>query len=394
MNEGVTMAFELAGREVDIVWHGRRARAFVPTPLAQRDLTVSTATLRRTTRAVAEIEHAASDMTTEFEPLARLLIRSEGVASSFIEGILAPVVDIVLVEEHLAHGGSVAAWVAANLAAVTEAVGSASGDAPLTSEMLGEWHRTLMAGSPVPERYVGTYRTEQGWIGGTDPTVANLVTPPAEEIEGLVSDLVEFVNRDDLDLDPVTQAGIAHAQFEIVHPFADGNGRIGRMLVAWMLTRRLSLVAPPPVSVAIAGDVGGYASGLTMYRFGQLDKWVSWFADAVRSGGRAQSQLVKEVEGLKGRWRQRLASPDTPLRSDATAWVAVDLLPRHLVLTSPIVAAELGISNKVAIDALEDLVSAGVLLDYGRVAPLRRGQPPRLFVSRELLALAGSSPLR
>jgi Fic family protein len=84
------------------------------------------------------------------------------------------------------------------------------------------------------------------------------VTPPPNELSALLDDLIAYVNRDDVD--PVAQAAVSHAQFEIIHPFGDGNGRVGRVLVAWVLTRRLALLVPPPVSVAIAADVAGSAS--------------------------------------------------------------------------------------------------------------------------------------
>jgi Fic family protein len=261
----------------------------------------------------------------------------------------------------------------------------------LSVEALCQWHRTLMTGSPTTERYVGVVRNEQGWIGGHDPTDAVLVTPPPVELDTLLNDLVHNING--ADTDPVAQAGIAHAQFEIIHPFADGNGRVGRVLVAWILTKRLSLVVPPPVSVAIAADVGGYSSGLVLYRFGQHDQWVQWFADAVRRGSRSQRQLVSAVEALKAHWQERLSGGDRVLRSDATAWAVLGLLPRHLVLTTDLVTKELGVTNKGALDALRQLAERNVLLNYGTVT-LGRGQPSKLYVSRELLALAGSNPLR
>jgi hypothetical protein len=168
---------------------------------------------------------------------------------------------------------------------------------------------------------------------------------------------------------------------------------VGRVLVAWILAKRLSLVTPPPVSSAIAADVGGYTAGLVLYRFAQLDQWVQWFADTVQGGGRAQTQLIAEVSALKTRWRERLGRGDRVLRSDATAWRVLDLLPRHLVLTTDVLTNELGVTNKGALDALRQLAEAGVLLDYGTVTR-GRGQPSKLYVSKELLALAGSNPLR
>jgi hypothetical protein len=140
---------EPAGVEVPIVWRGRRVLAFVPTPLADRDLTLDARTVADAARAQAAVEHGAESMPEDFAALARFLLRAEGVASSFIEGVTAPVVEIVLAEADESGSPSAAAWVAANLAAVTEAIAEAHAG-PLTVGSLGAWHRTLMTGSPTP----------------------------------------------------------------------------------------------------------------------------------------------------------------------------------------------------------------------------------------------------
>lgn len=385
---------EPQGVEVRIVWRGRLARAFVPARLADRDLTLGSDTVARTARAQAAVEHGAETMPADYAALARLLLRAEGVASSFIEGVTAPVIDIVLAETDDHAGPSAAAWVAANLAAVTEALEEAHAG-PLTVENLCRWHRTLMTGSPTPARHVGVVRTDQGWIGGTSPLDAHVVTPPPEYLPDLLDDLVAYVNG--ADADPVGVAAIAHAQFELIHPFADGNGRVGRVLIAWVLARRLSLVTPPPVSTRIAADVGGYGSGLVLFRLGDHERWVRWFADAVSGAGRAQQELVAAAQELRRAWDDRLRSPregTRRLRSNAAAWRALDLVPRHLVLTGPLVARELGVPLKSANAALHDLVDAGVLVDHGSLPAAGRGRPRRLYTSPELLSLTGSNPLR
>jgi Fic family protein len=383
------VAAEPAGVEVPIVWRGRRARAVVPALLAERDLAFDEATVVRTVRARAELEHAAEELPDDVAALARLLLRAEGVASSFIEGVTAPVVDIVLAESLDGEEHTPASWVAANLAAVSDAIDAAH-DAPLTVDTLCRWHRTLMAGSPTPDRFVGVLRDEQGWIGGTSPLDAHLVTPPPDHVPALMGDLLRYVARDDIE--PVAQAAIAHAQFEIIHPFADGNGRIGRVLVASILVRRLSLLTAPPVSARLAADVGGYTSGLTLFRMGDHRSWVRWFADAVSGAGRAQRDLVEQVARLGALWERRL--DDAGVRRDATARRVLGLLPSHLVMTASTVAQRLDVPRKTALAALVSLADAGVLVEHGDLRRVGAGRPSRLFVSAELLGLAGASPLR
>jgi hypothetical protein len=154
----------------------------------------------------------------------------------------------------------------------------------------------------------------------------------------------------------------------------------------------LALLVPPPVSVAIAADVAGYSSGLALYRFSDHRKWITWFGNVVASGGRAQRALIASVEQIKHRWRDQLA--DTARRSDAAIFDALELLPRHPLLTSRILSDELGISRKASLATLHRLVAVGILTEHGTISRATAGQPASLFVSRDLLGLAGSNPLR
>lgn len=369
----------MGGREVPISWNGRRVRAWVPDPLAGAELKLSETTARRTEQAAALVRRGSDELPPAWEVLARLLLRAEGVASSFIEGVRAPLADVAAAELDPSVGEA-ASWVAGNLTAVSEAI-EAAGHEALTLDQLHSWHRALMVGNPyLPAHLIGALRDAQGWIGGTSPADAALVTPPPEEVTPLLDDLVGFANR--TDLDPVTQAAVAHAQFEIVHPYADGNGRIGRVLVSWILTRRLNLVSPPPLSVRIALDRGGYLAGLTLFRLGDVDRWVEWFADVVAGAGEASIALVRSVTALQATWLERLAGA----RADAAARRVVALLPEHPVLTAAVVATALGVSERTGRSALEALAAVGIVEPF---EPARRGagRPRRWWVARELTAL-------
>ncbi|HVA05450.1 MAG TPA: Fic family protein [Acidimicrobiales bacterium] len=369
----------MGGREVEIRWNARPARAWLPDPLSDVPLDLSTKSVRQTERAAAAVVRAADRLPPNWEPLARLLLRAEGVASSSVEGLRSPLVEVAAAEVDDRAVPSSAAWVADNLEAVAQAVRSAPG-AALTVEELHRWHRRLMVHSHLPEEFRGTFRTAQGWIGGSSPRDAVYVPPPPEAVAPLMDDLVGFAHR--TDVDPVTQAAALHAQFETIHPYGDGNGRIGRVLIAWTFVRRLSVTLPPPVSVLIARDPGGYLSGLYQFRVGEVDRWVGWFAEVVERSGRATLSLVDDIGDLVDAWTAQLAD----LRADASARTLVSLLPEHPVVSAPLVAARLGVSDPTARAAIAVLAARGILreLDFKGVG---RGRPAAWFAADQLIEL-------
>lgn len=366
-----------------ITWNGIRLRAWVPAPLAGRTFELgSTRAVRLTERAAAAIV-AAGTRPVRFEPVAMLLLRSEGVASSYIEGIRTPLVDVAAAEV-----GSVlsdaASYVADNLVTVVDALRSS--DKALTHEHLWTWHRALMEErGGLPAGMVGAYRADQSWVGGTSPRDAALVPPPPEFVPELMQDLVAFANDDTLD--PVTQAAVLHAQFEIIHPFGDGNGRIGRVLIGWLLARRLRVALPPPVSVLIARDPGGYLAGLTLFRLGQLDQWVEWLATALERSSEAAGALVARSEQLLEEWRARLAG----VRADAAARGVIDILAEYPVVSATVVAVKLGISARAGQTALATLAERGILTRY-HPDVTARGRPTQYWVAHELVALVAGWP--
>lgn len=373
----------MSGREVPIRWGGRTVAAWLPDRLSERDLTLVERTVRRTEQAAAAARRGSEALPADWEALSRLLLRAEGVASSFIEGVRAPLAEVAAAELDPAIGET-AAWVADNLAAALAALAEAH-QGPLEAASLHRWHRRLMAGaSHLPAKLIGAHRDVQGWIGGTSPLDAALVTPPPEYIGPLLDDLVTFANR--TDIDPVSQAAIVHSQFEIVHPYADGNGRVGRILAGWVLTRRLRLASPPPISVRIATDRGGYLSGLTLFRIGQVDPWVAWFADVVAGAGDAATRLLRSVQDLQTVWAGRIAH----VRSDSATHRVLELLPAHPVLTASTLAAEVGVSERVARDALAVLTAHGIVERFTPVRPCGAGRPRRWWVATELLSLVSA----
>ena len=377
---------------VAVQWEGQTVRAVVPPVIASWDVELSLPTVRRTEQAAAAVLAADSVAPGTPETAARLLLRSEGLASSAIEGLRVPIADVALAEVVGQRGGTglggertevidpTAAWVADNLAVVADALAY---DGPLNEAVLLDWHRRLMVHSPTIEpRHVGAWRDTLGWVGGGTPRLAVHVAPPADLVPTAMEDLLRFAARDDLD--PVTHAAVLHAQFETIHPFADGNGRIGRVMVGWVLARRLRVEVPPPVSLQMARDVGGYQAGLTLYRQGMHDAWVAWFADAVRGAAEGVAEVLADVIVLLRGWHSDIAD----LRADATAHRIIDLLTAQPVLSAASAAAALGSSRRAAAGGLAELARRGIVTS---AAPRQsgRGRPEQWWVASDLLALVG-----
>lgn len=373
----------MAGREVTIDWNGRRVTAWVPDALVDRRIALTEPTVRRTEQAAAAAQQMTDRLPPGWDPLARLLLRGEGVASSYIEGVRAPLRDVIAAEID-PHVGESADWVA-NLVAVVGQATTAGRAAPMSVELMHRWHRRLMQGPHawLPPEMVGSFRTAQGWIGGASPLDAALVPTPPANIADLMEDLVAFLNSDSVD--PVTQAAVAHAQFECIHPYGDGNGRIGRVLVGWVLVRRLRLAVPPPLSVSIATDRGGYLAGLTQFRLDAVDPWVRWFADVVSTASDATLGLFERVLDLVTEWEDSLAT----LRADSTARRVVRLLPQQPVLSAVTVAEHLDVSERAARSALVRLSERGIIEPY--VPPHgTSGRPRHWWVAPQLLTVVAS----
>jgi Fic family protein len=246
-----------------------------------------------------------------------------------------------------------------------------------------DWHRRLMRHSGLAPELVGAFRDRQGWIGGTSPQRAAYVPPPASEVAPLVDDLLRYVNRPAADA--VAQAAIVHAQFETIHPYGDGNGRVGRLLVLWILARVLAVPTPPPVSALIARDPGGYLSGLQRFRTEPVDPWVHWFASIVDHAATASVDWAAEATGLLEGWRAQLGD----LRADATARRIVDLLPAHPVISTELVSRTLDVSDTAARTALDLLRDRGIVTDLD-VPSSRRGGRRRWWLADDLDALVRS----
>jgi Fic family protein len=221
-------------------------------------------------RALTELNATATTL-VDTEALARLLLRAESVASSYIEGLVVGGRRLLRAEAALAAGEAgldvTAEEVLGDIQAMTWAVEALASAESITLDGVLTVHERLLSHTRLSE-HAGRLRDVQNWIGGRgfNPCSAAFVPPPPDHVEGLLEDLCAFANDDSLPA--VAQAAIAHAQFETIHPFVDGNGRTGRALIHVVLRRRgLAPRILAPVSVVLATSSRAYVEGLTATRY-------------------------------------------------------------------------------------------------------------------------------
>jgi Fic family protein len=214
-------------------------------------------------------------------------------------------------------------------------------------------------------------RTEQNWVGGTgwSPLRADFVPPPESEVPRLIDNLARFVSA--TSGNAVVRAAIAHAQFETIHPFIDGNGRTGRALIHTVLRRadalRNTLI---PISTVFAGDTDAYLAGLTAFRADppRLDDWILGFAQAAELAAANAvrlsvdiSALDREVHDVLIQYRHEQGISPAKPRSDAVILRILARLAAEPVLTVDAVASRYGVSHAAAHRALVELAEAGIL---------------------------------
>lgn len=347
--------------------------AYVPDHLIGRKITLDGDVAADVADAEAAITrlNAEARALVDTEALARILLRAEAVASSRIEGLEVGARRLLHAEvvRGLKEASSdvTATEVLANIDAMAYGVEAVGPGGPITVDVLLEVHRRLLSGTRL-EQYGGRFREEQSWIGGSsyNPCSAAFVPPPDEFVEDLMADLCAFSSTDDLPA--VAQAAIAHAQFETIHPFVDGNGRTGRALIHLILRRRgLAVRVLPPVSLVLATWAQSYIDGLTQFRFvgsptspkavEGLNTWVARFAGACTRSVADATTFKDRAADLEQQWRERLGT----IRTNSATDLLLRSLPGTPILTVHSAAALIGRTYKPAAEAIQRLVDADIL---------------------------------
>jgi len=345
---------------------GDEVRAFMPAPLPPADpaLTIDGALELAHGRALAAIDrlNVAAAMVPDTQWFLYGFVRKEAVLSSQIEGTQATLEDVAAFEATNEAADphdvqEVCNYVDALTIARRE-IASAKG-LPLSTRLLCAAHKRLMKGVRGKGKLPGEIRRSQNWIGGTRPGNARFVPPPADVIAACMADLERWIHAPDA-LPPLVRAGLAHVQFETIHPFLDGNGRIGRLLIT-LLIEHWGLMRSPLLylSVAIRRRQQEYYARLAAVRTeGDWEGWTAFFLECVRIAADDGVSAATRLFALVGADRRRLLAT-----SGATVPTMrlLELLPSHPVVTVARVTRLLKTTKPTAAKAIATLSGLDIL---------------------------------
>ena len=335
----------------------------------------------------AEIAAAADDASNEIvrfdaevgaiaAPFSAILLRSESASSSEIENLTSGARAIALAE--VSKGNTPNSRLIVSNVRAMEAALALSDD--LDTSMVVDMQRVLLENSDADA--TGDFRHEQVWIGGAgiSPHGADYIAPHSDRVPGLMDDVMRFARRTDLPV--LQQVAIAHAQFETVHPFADGNGRTGRALVQAMMRRHgLTRHVTVPVSAGLLTDTRRYFSALDAYRTGDIVPIVEAFTEAAFAAVGNGRELVADLTAVSARWHAV-----TSARSGSAGRRLLDVLQRQPVINTAAAAAALGIAAVNAQAGIDRLVSDGLLRQIGSASRNRYWEAPDVLEALDAFA--------
>ncbi|SUE14169.1 mobile mystery protein B [Rhodococcus gordoniae] len=344
-------------------------RAAVPPFIAHRPVPLGGDLQALTEEAATELTRFDVEVGHITAPFASILLRTESASSSEIENLSSGARQIALAElgEHASRN---ARLIIGNVRAMRAALELS--DALDADAILRMHHALLEHDDPA---IAGRWRQQQVWIGGGSlgPHTAQFVPPHHERVPELIDDLVVFADRDDLPV--MAQIAVAHAQFETIHPFPDGNGRVGRALIQAMLRGgQLTRSVAVPVSAGLLHNTAEYFAALGAYRAGDVEPIVRSIVDASFAAVTNGRTLVADLGSVREIWRSRVTA-----RRDSAVHRLVDVLLRQPVIDNRTAAAALSVTGANAQIAIDRLVDAGVLTQ------ITEGRRNRLWQAKDVV---------
>ncbi|MBK9116676.1 MAG: Fic family protein [Betaproteobacteria bacterium] len=363
------------GRYVTVTTAGEPFQAFVPMPLPPEPPVVWSAALRRRFDA-ALVALGRLDAVTALLPNAALLlysfVRKEAVLSSQIEGTQSSLADLLLYEIDAQPGVPVddAREVSRCVAALERGLKKLRGGLPLCTRLLCEMHKVLLTHPGGRGKTPGEVRRSQVWIGGTRPGNAVFVPPPADAVPECLAWLERFLNDDPEPVPPLIKAALAHVQFETIHPFLDGNGRIGRLLIVLQLVADGVLREPMLYpSLFFKAHRAVYYELLNEVRLrGDWERWLDFFAEGIESSATQGVSTANALLALVNADRDRIAGLG---RAAASALTVHHALQRQPIATSAALVKATRLTPATVNKSLAHLARIGIV---GEITNRQRGR--------------------
>ncbi|MCE2953321.1 MAG: Fic family protein [Gemmatimonas sp.] len=317
-------------------------------------------------------------------------VRKEAVLSSQIEGTQSSLSDLLTFEADESPGVPLddVTEVSNYVAALEWGMAEIRRGFPISGRLLRGIHGRLLSSGRGADKLPGDFRRSQNWIGGTRPGNAAFVPPPPSEVAPCISALERFIHNDPVRTSPVLKAALAHVQFETIHPFLDGNGRVGRLLITLLLCAEGVLKDPMLyLSLYFKEHRAEYYAHLTAVReTGDWEAWIAFFADGVRETASAAVDTAQRLVALFARDRERIASAGRTANSLLRVF---DALRERPICTAAMLSERSGASLPTTNRMLEQLRSLGI------VTELTGRKRDRLFSYAEYVRILseGTSPL-
>ena len=355
----------LSGRYEITRFSGEPVRAFIPNPLPPSPpLELSPERQRLLERATLALGRL--DSITLLLPDPNLFIyayvRREAVLSSQIEGTQSSLAQLLLFELDEAPGVPFddVQEVSNYVAALEHGMSRLRGDFPLSNRLIREMHATLLSHGRGSEQAPGEFRRTQNWIGGTRPGNAHFVPPPPDQVQDCLAALERFIHAEDAAYPVLIKAALAHVQFETIHPFLDGNGRIGRLLIAFILHHGGALSTPLLyLSLYFKQHRAEYYRLLDLVRTeGDWEAWLDFFLEGVES---TASNAVQTAQRLLALFREDTDRIQASGRSATTALRVFNVLRERPIVTLNQICQQTGLSFPTATKGMNALATLGVV---------------------------------
>jgi Fic family protein len=359
------MKRELQGKYVTVSTAGEKVQAFVPAPLPPRPTIDWTSELRskldQALLALGRLD-SVSNLLPDTSLLLYMYVRKEAVLSSMIEGTQSSLSDLLLFELDQEPGVPLddVREVSNYVAALDHGLHLLQKGLPLSSRLFREIHGVLLSKGRGSNQAPGEFRRSQNWIGGTRPGNAAFIPPPAEEVLECMSKL-EFFLHDQPESTPVlVKAALAHVQFETIHPFLDGNGRLGRLLITLLLCEKNVLREPMLyLSLYFKTHRQRYYELLNDVRLtGDWEAWLDFFAEAVIVTATQAVETAQQLLDLSKRDRDKIRGLG---RAAFSALQVHRALMEHPLATSGSLVGKTGITPATVNKALGHLEQLGIV---------------------------------